>query len=119
MAGAGDDQMIMHCNAHRLGSVHDGAGHLDIVPAGGRISRWVIVHENDGAGLQFQRALHDFARIHWCLVHRSLAHRFIADQDVAVVEKQHPELLCQLVREAGVQIVHHRIEICQHRAGPP
>ncbi len=109
--------MIVDGDADGFCSVDDAAGHLDVVAAGGGIAGGVIVHQDNRAGLQFERAFHDFARIGRRLVDGALAHGFIADEDVAVVEEQHAELFREGVRHAGVQIIDHRIEAGKHRAG--
>ena len=43
MPGAGDNQMVVDLNAQRPGGIGDGAGQLDIVPAGGGVARGVVV----------------------------------------------------------------------------
>ena len=56
-AAFGDDDVIVKGNVYALGCVPNGSGHLDVGLRRRRISRWVIVDENDGAGWDLLRQL--------------------------------------------------------------
>ena len=90
---APDDQVVMDTDVHRPCRIHDQLCHLDIGRGWRRIPARVIVHEDQGRGLQFKRSLQDLARINRRMVDRSLAQDLVADQPVLPVKEQHAELL--------------------------
>jgi len=116
MARARNHQMIVNGNSQGLCRIGDSPGQLDIIAARRRVPAGVVVHQDDRTRLQLQRPLHDLARIGRRLVHRSLAKALVADQDIAVVQEKDPELLRQRMRQPGVQIIGHSVEIREHRA---
>src|SRR5690349_17812018 len=71
MALAADDEVIVDCDAERLGGGANLLGHLDVVARRLGIARWVIVHEDEGARLVVQGALHHLARIDRRVVDRA------------------------------------------------
>lgn len=46
MAACADDDVIVHRDAERFGSFHDGFGHLDVGLRGGGIARGMIVDQS-------------------------------------------------------------------------
>jgi len=59
----------------------------------------VIVRKDDRGGIQLQRAAQQFPRMHRGPVHGSLKQHFIADEPVAIVQKQAGENLPWQMRE--------------------
>ncbi len=80
------------------------------------------MHQDEGRGLQFQRALHDFPWIDRRVVDRAARLRLVGDQAVAGVEEQHAELLDLLARQGGVEIGEQPVPVVQqgaiHHLGP-
>jgi hypothetical protein len=52
----------------------------------------MVVHQDQGHGVQFQCAPDHFARIDGCVVDGSAGLRLIGERAVAVIEKQPPDL---------------------------
>jgi hypothetical protein len=80
--------MMWSCTAMPSGPrrLDDGFRHVDIGARGRRISRWVVVHEDDRGGRQFERAPHDLAGIDGRMVDGSGLLQFVGDQRVLLVE---------------------------------
>ena len=53
----------------------------------------MVVHQNNGGGAQLQRALDHLARIDRGVVDGAFLLQLVGDQPVALVEKQHAQLL--------------------------
>lgn len=64
--------MVMQHDAEHGGGLLDLLGHRDIGLRGGRIARWMIVHQNERGGVQLQRPLDDFARVDRNMINRAL-----------------------------------------------
>jgi hypothetical protein len=65
----------------------------------------VVVHEDQGAGRQFQRPADDLARVNRRVIHRADALQFLGDQPVLLVEEKNPEFLALARRHGGAAIV--------------
>ena len=81
-----NDNMVMDADAQPLAGLDNLAGDLDILLAGGRVARWVVVDQDQRRRSQFHGPLDNLARIYGRLVDRSVAHILVADQHVAAVE---------------------------------
>lgn len=81
-----DDDMVVDADAQPFAGLDDLAGDLDILLAGRRIARRMIVHQDQGCRSQFHGPLDNLARIYGRLVDRSVAHILVPDQHVAAVE---------------------------------
>jgi hypothetical protein len=59
-----DDEMVMEAEIQKLSAVHQLPGQAKIFSGRGRISRWVVVDENEGGGPYSERRAQDFPRMH-------------------------------------------------------
>jgi hypothetical protein len=111
-----DDDVIVHRDAERDGDVDHRLGHPDVGLRRSRIAGGMVVHQDDGAGRQFERALHHLARIDRGVVHGADLLHFIGDQLVALVEKQDPKLFLVGKGHRGPAIIDHAGPCRQHGA---
>ena len=95
--------------AQRLAGILDLGGHRDVGIGRGGVARGVVVHQDQRAGVQFQRALHDLTRVDRDMVDGALGLFLIGDQHVLAVKKQDAELFGFAVGHGGVAIVQQRI----------
>ena len=65
------------------------------------------MHQDDRGGGQFERALDDLARVDRRVVDGADLLQLVGDELVALVEKQHAELLAVGERLGGAAIVEH------------
>ena len=89
---AGDDDVIMDRDPEGLKRIDKLVGHLDIGGGWRGIAGRVIVGQDQRTGVQLERAARNLARIDRNMINRPLAHGFVGDQNVALVEKQNAEL---------------------------
>ena len=76
-----------------LGDIDDRLRHLDVGVRRRRIAGRMIVHQDQRGSRQFERALDHFARIDRRVIDGADLLQFVGDELVALVEKQHAELL--------------------------
>ena len=96
----------MHRDAQGACRITDLAGHGNIGLRWRGVARRVVVDKDHRCRVQFQRPLHNLARIDGDMVQRAFGLFFIRDQDVFRVEEQDAELL-------GIAMRHHRVAIGQ------
>src|SRR5262245_17987562 len=72
VALASDDDVVVDGDAQRPGGIDDLLGHVDIGARRGGIARGVVVHQDDGAGRQLERALDDLAHVDRRVIDRAL-----------------------------------------------
>ena len=89
MALLADNQMIMHRDIERFADLHDLVGQTDVVGGRLRITRWVVVHENQGAGAELERPAQDLPWIDGRMIDGAGAQHLIGDEAVLLVEEQH------------------------------
>ena len=95
VAAAADDQVVVHRDAERLGGVDDVARDGDVGLRRGRVAGRMVVHQDQGGGVQFEGALDDLARVVRRVVDRAALLPLVFDQHVLAVEEQQvkfPEL---------------------------
>ena len=105
MPAAADDQVVVHRDAERLGGIDDVAGDRDVGFRRGRIARGMVVHQDQGGGVEFEGALDDFARIDRGVVDRTALLPLMFDQRVLAVEEQQMELLDGAVGDIGLAVI--------------
>ena len=96
--------MVVNLYLQGLGGENDFRRRFDIAAAGIGIARRMVVNEDQPGCADLQRPAHDLARIDRGFEDRSPADDLVADQPVAAVEEQHPELLA-----LGMGLVEHQI----------
>src|SRR5262249_47012013 len=102
-----DDEMIVNRYAEWARHRDDCFPHLNVGLGWRRIARWMIVHQDDGAGRQFERALDHLARIDRRVIDGAGLLHFIGDELIALIEKQYSELLAVGEALSGAAIVEH------------
>ena len=75
----------------------------------------MVVHQDQGGGVQLQRALGHLSRIDRSVVHRAALLRLVRQQPVAAIEEQHTELLDALARQLRAEIGRQPFPVGQHR----
>ena len=88
MAAQGHDDMLEHLDIERVPDRGQSLGTLDIGRARRRIAAWMIVDQDDGGGVEFDRAAEDRARIDGKLTERSVLQLLVRDEAVRGVEEQ-------------------------------
>jgi hypothetical protein len=73
-----DDDVIMHCNAERLGRFDNCTRHLNVGARRRRVAGRMIVNKDDRRRRQFQRPLDHFARVDRRVIHRPGLLNFVA-----------------------------------------
>ena len=106
----------MQRQAQHLRRILNLRGHGDVGLGRRRIARRVVVHEDQRAGVQFQRALDHLARIDRHVIDRAARLFLVRDQHILAVKEQDAELFGFAVRHGGVAIVEQRIPGGQDRA---
>ena len=106
--------MVVERDPKRLAGLLDLAGHADIRLRRCRVARRVIVHENEGRGIQLQRPLGNLPGVDGNMVDRPLRLRLVRDQDVLAVEEENPELLRLAMCHRGVAVVQNRVPARDH-----
>lgn len=98
----------MQGDAHDFGGVLHPAGHGDVRLGRCRIAGWVIVHQNERGGVQFQCAFDHFAGVYGDVVHGSGRLFLVRDQGVFRIEVKDPKLLGGAMGHGGVAVVDER-----------
>jgi hypothetical protein len=80
--------MVMQRKSKRLASVLHLGGHGNVSVRRGGVARGVVVHQDQGAGVQFKRALDDFTWVDGNVVNGAFGLFLIGDQDVLSVKKR-------------------------------
>ena len=75
----------------------------------------MVVHHDDGGGVELQGAPGNLAWIYWRVIDRSAMLYFVGDENVPAIEKQHAELLDRLVRHGAAQIVYQLVPGIENR----
>ena len=91
------------------------AGHVDIGLGRGGVARRMIVHHDDGRGMQGQGPPHHLARVQRRVIDGALLLDFVADQHVLAVQKQQAKLFGAQRRHGGAAIVQQIQPRRQHR----
>ncbi len=99
------DEMIDHGDVVIDRILHDAAGEIDILRTWGRIAAGVVVHQYQGSGAQFQRALDD--GVHCDQGSRSLAvaHLLVSHETIARVQVENPYPLVRDVTQIEPKVV--------------
>jgi len=84
--------MIMQHDAEFFSGVADFFGHVDVVAGWRRITGGVVVDQDDCRGVEFKGAFDDFAQINGRVVYGAALLDFVGDEDIFLVQEQHPEL---------------------------
>src|SRR5690554_482959 len=105
MAGFANDDVIVQRDAERPGDVVDVLGHAHIGGRGRRVTRGVIVHQDDGGSGEFERAADHLARIDGGVIDGAGLLHLIGDQPVFLVQKQNAELLDALIGHLAVAVL--------------
>jgi len=92
----------------RLGRATDPLGHGYVGLRWRGIARRVVVHEDQGRGVDLQRALHNLSRVDGHMVDGTACLFLIRDQDVLAVQIQDAKLFGFPVGHGGVAIVQQR-----------
>ena len=71
----------------------------------------MVVRDNQRAGVHFQRLLHHLAHIHGVFRHRAAPQLALADQPVALVEKQRQRYLHFFMPQLQAQKIGHRLRV--------
>lgn len=101
--------MVMHDDFKLPSRLGNAARHCNVGIARLRITRGMVVNEDDGCRPNFKRAPHDFTRIDWCFVDGANADHFLRKEMISAVQKQNPQLLRGGVRNCYMQIVMQRL----------
>src|SRR6056297_1068579 len=92
LTGPADDDVIVQRQPEGLGRGADPTRHVDVGGGWRGVSGRVIVHQDEGAGVQFQSPLDDFARIDGDVIDRALRLRLVGDEYVLAVQVENAEL---------------------------
>ena len=87
MAIASDNDMVMDQDPKRLTCIHDVTCHGDIRVRWGRVTGWVIMHQDDRCSRKFQSAFDDFAWIDWRVIYGTSLLYFVSDKSVSLIKK--------------------------------
>ena len=85
------------------------ACHVDVRLRGRGIARRVIVHQNNGGGVQFQCPLDHFTRVDRYMIHGATRLLFVSDQIVLTIKVEYAKLLRFAVRHRRMAIVQQRV----------
>ena len=88
-----DDDVVMQRQAEILAPLLDFLGHAEIGIGRRRITGWVVVDQDQGAGVQHQRPLDHLARIDRDMVDRAGREKLIGDDAVLAIEVEDVEPL--------------------------
>ena len=88
MVAAADDQMVMYGHAERLGGLDDVFGHGDVRLGGGRVSRRMIVHQDQCGCPELERAFAYFTGVDWRVIDSPALLPLVPDQDILAVEEK-------------------------------
>ena len=75
----------------------------------------MVVHENDGRGVEFQGSLDDFARIERHMIDGALLLRLVGDQGIVVIQKENTEMFVHLMRQRRLAVIQQRLPGGDHR----
>ena len=89
MAICADDDVVMHGYAKLAARLCNIARQLNIGPAGGWITRGVIMHQDECGRPQIHRPADDFAHMDYGLINGAFGHQLIPDEHIARIEMQH------------------------------
>ena len=113
--GFADRQMIVKRDAQRGTCRLDLMRHVNVGLAGGWITGGVVVHENEGAGVQFEGALHHFTRVDRKVIDGALGLRFVCNEGVLAIKEEEEDLLGFAVGHGGLAIVEQGVPQGNHR----
>ena len=105
MPAAADDDVVVHGDAERACRLDDVAGDGDVGLGRGRVARGMVVHQDQGRGLQFEGALDDLAGVDRGVIDGAPLLPLMRDQCVAAVEEQQVELLDLAVGDVGAAVI--------------
>jgi len=97
-----DDDVVVHDRAHNPAGLLDLLGHSDVVGARRRVARGVVVDEDQRGRVQLESALGHLPGIDRNMVNRADSQILLLDQDVLLIEEQHPKLLDLAARQQDV-----------------
>ena len=110
---ARDHQMVVQCNVKALRQIAQLMGHFNIGARRRRVARGVIMGNDEGGGVQFQRPFDDLAWIDRRMVDRASAHLFIGDDIVLFIQKNNMKFFDFVFRHFGAAISEQCIPIGQ------
>ena len=90
--GFSDDQVIVQRDVENICGAMDLFSHADVGLTWAGVTRRMVVHKDDGSGVQFQGAFDDLARVDRNMVNGAARLFFVGDQGVFGVEKEDAEL---------------------------
>jgi hypothetical protein len=82
MAVGGDDDMVVNLDFEVPRRLDQVAGQADVLLAGGGIAAGMVVDDDQGGGVELQRAGDDVADIDGRFVDRALPHLLVGDQQI-------------------------------------
>src|SRR5512135_996181 len=84
--------MVEQLHIQKLACLDDGTRNCYIVWAWGRIAGWVVVDNNDIAGIAADRSFENLGNAYLRRIDTSLIHRFDVAHSVSIVHKQDTQL---------------------------
>ena len=97
--------MVVHHQPEGLCGNLDLLCHRDVGLRRGWITRGMVVYQDQGRSVQFQRPFNHFAWVDGHVIDRPLGLFFVCDQDVLAVQKEDAKLLSLAVRHDSVTVI--------------
>lgn len=101
VAVAADHQIIVQHDAEWGGGLFDNLRRGNVGLGQGRVARWMVVHQYQRRGAQFERTLDNLAGVDRHVVNSSLLLVLVFDPHIFAVVKQDVEFLDRVVRDVG------------------
>ena len=88
-----DDEVILQDDRQCFRCRLDLRRHFDVLRGRMSASAWMVVGEDEGCCVEFQRPLHDLSRIGANAIDSSPPENLVRDQPISGIEKHYPQLL--------------------------
>jgi len=109
MALSGNDDVIMHKDTQLVPGRDNFLGYVNVGKRRRGITRWVVMHHDNGAGSKFQRALHHFAGLNRRVIHCPALLHFIGDQLVFLAHEQQAKAFGLFIGHGGAAVIDDRV----------
>ena len=92
------------------------AGNGDVGLAWPRITRRMVMHQDDGSSVELKPPFDNFARVNRCVAKRTVAKQLVTNQPMTDVEEEHAKLLGSPRGQRSAQIMHKCLGVPEHWA---